>query len=49
LSLIVYLLKQIIGQRLQLAAYTTFSPKMLNRKKCHFIEIKVQALDNGKH
>ena len=49
LSQIVYLLKLIIGQQLQKVADTTFSPKKLvNRIKCHFMDIIELALDNGK-
>ena len=48
LSQIVYLLKLIIGQQLQKAADTTFSPKKLvNRIKCHFMDIIELALDSA--
>ena len=48
LSQIVYLLKLISGQQLQKAADTTFSPKKLvNRIKCHFMDIKELALDSA--
>ncbi|WP_037972885.1 hypothetical protein, partial [Succinivibrio dextrinosolvens] len=48
LSQIVYLLKLIIGQQLQKAADTTFSPKKLvNRIKCHFMDIIELALEGS--
>ena len=48
LSQIVYLLKLIIGQQLQKAADTAFSPKKLvNRIKCHFMDIIELALEGS--
>jgi hypothetical protein len=48
LSQIVYQLKLIIGQQLQKATDQTFSPKKLvNRIKCHFMDIIELALNNG--